>query len=166
MMNRWSNKYSQDRGGSGRMPVRLVGGKVMTSLLAAMLVVLVLLGIFGGRAIIYRSRSEQTFVNRMLTECDDAISATGALSRSGGSESAAILGKIRASIHAVDAINEVANTVKGGGGYYVSPVMFTELYGIIDAYSNNLKLGNVTIENLNNLVNSLEVLRGQLAELK
>lgn len=166
MMNRWSNKYSQDRGGSGRMPVRLVGGKVMSTLLAVLLAALVLLGVFGGQAMLYRSRSEETFVNRMLTECDDAISLTGALSRSGGSESAAILGKIRASIHAVDAINEIANTVKGGGGYYVSPAVFTELYGIIDSYSNNLKLGNVTIENLNNLVNSLESLRLQLAELK
>ena len=158
----WSNRYSRGVGGVVTAPSR--SARWMPALLAVLLTAVVLLAIFGGRAIVYQGKSETTFVNRMLTECDEAISATSSLSRSGGSESAAILGRIRANIRAIDAINEVRNTISGSG-YFVPPYVFTELYGVIDSYSNNLKLGNVTIENLTDLSNGLTSLRDTLAEL-
>ncbi|MBQ7850928.1 MAG: hypothetical protein IJ343_14485 [Clostridia bacterium] len=164
MINQWSDKYSNTRGGAPAS-----GGprlsRFYAPVLAALLIALVLLGIFGGQAIVYRSTSEKTFVNRMLTECDEALASVKGLSRSGGSESAAILGKIRANIHAVDAINSISNSIAGGGGYFVDPAVFTRLYGVIDSYSNNLKLGNVTIEDLNDLTLGLEALKETLAAL-
>jgi len=158
----WSNRYSRGAGGVVTAPSR--NARWMPAALLVLLIAVVLLGIFGGRALVYQGKSEMTFINRMLTECDEAISTTGSLSRSGGAESAAILGRIRANIRAIDTINEVRNTV-AGSGYFVPPYVFTELYGVIDSYSNNLKLGNVTIENLTDLNNGLTSLRDMLAEL-
>lgn len=160
----WSSRYSRGAAGSiVTIPSR--SSRWAPVVLGALLVLVVLLGFFGGRALVYQGRSEMTFINRMLTECDEALSATGSLSRSGGAESAAILGRIRGNIRAVDAINEVRNTISGRG-YYVEPYVFTDLYSVIDSYSNNLKLGNVTIEDLTNLNNKLASLREVLAELR
>lgn len=166
MMNRWTNKYSYGPGGSAGSPARILGGRMRSALLMVLAVAVVVLGIFGGQAMIYQSKCEPTFISRMLTECDGAVSATNSLSRSGGSESAAILGRIRSNIHAIDAINEVNNSIEGGNGYFVPTAVFTELYGIIDSYSNNLKLGNTTIEDQNNLVNALANLSTLLTELR
>lgn len=165
MMNRWTNKYSYGPGGVANSPARAMGGRLRSVLLVVLLVAVVLLGVFGGRAIIYQSKCEPAFVNRMLTECDAAMTTVNSLSRSGGAESSAILGKIRANIHAIDVINEVNNTIEGGNGYFVPTSVFTDLYAIIDSYSNNLKLGNATIEDQNNLDNALTSLRTLLSEL-
>lgn len=165
MINQWSDKYSHGRVGSA-VPGKAPKGRYMGPVLVILVMALLVLGIFGGRAIAYQATSEKTFISRMLTECDEALDSVKSLSRSGGSESAAILGKIRANIHAVDAINAVSNSITGGGGYYVEPVVFTRLYGVIDSYSNNLKLGNVTIENLNDLTLGLEALKEELATLR
>lgn len=159
----WPGRYS---GGKGGMLIsRDVLPRWAAGLLAVLLVAVVLLAAFGVPAIMYRTRSEETFVNRMVTECGDALALANSLSRSGGAESSAILGRIRSDIHAIDAVNEMRNTLTGGG-YYVPPHVFTNLYGIIDSYSNNLKLGNVTMQNLTELVTALEALQLTLAELK
>lgn len=165
-MNRWTNKYSYGPGGSAHTPARILGGRLRSVLLVVLLAAVVVLGVFGGRAILYQSKCEPAFISRMRTECDSAITTTNSLSRSGGAESAAILGRIRANIHAIDVVNEINNTVEGGDGYFVPTSVFTNLYAIIDSYSNNLKLGNTTIEDQNNLVNALASLSTLLSELK
>lgn len=158
----WPGMYA---GGKGGMMVGRSGApRWMITVTVVLLIALVGLAIFGVPAITYRTRSEGTFVNRMLTECGDALTLANSLSRSGGAESAATLGRIRSDIHAIDTVNEVRNTL--GGGYYVPPYVFTNLYSIIDSYSNNLKLGNVTMQNLTDLVKGLEELQGMLVELK
>lgn len=166
MMNRWTNKYSYGPTGVANTPARALGGRLRSVLLVVLLVAVVVLGVWGGQAIVYQSRCEPTFVSNMLTECDSAITTANTLSRSGGAESAAILGRIRANIRAIDVINEVNNSIEGGNGYFVPTAVFTELYGIIDSYSNNLKLGNVTIEDQNNLVNALANLGALLDTLR
>ncbi|MBR4080250.1 MAG: hypothetical protein IKK21_00520 [Clostridia bacterium] len=159
----WSGRYS---GGVGGMTVNKGGlPRWLPAVTAALVVVVLALGIIGIPAITFRMQSEETFVNRMLTECNDALSLANGLSRSGGAESAATLGRIRAYIHAVDAINEVRNTITGGG-YFVQPQVFTELYGVIDSYSNNLKLGSATMQDLTALVTGLENLRSMILLLQ
>lgn len=165
MINQWSDKYSHGRVGS-TVPGGAPRGRYMGPVLVILLVLLAVLAVFGGRAIAYQATSERVFVSKMLEECDDSLDSVKTLSRSGGADSAAILGKIRANIHAIDAINVVRNNISGGGGYYVQPDVFTRLYSVIDSYSNNLKLGNVTIENLNDLTLGLEALKAELAALR
>lgn len=164
MINNWSDKYASGRSGAPAAG-RSQPGRFYVPAIAVLTALVLLLCIFGGQAIAYRGTSRQTFINRMLTECDEALASVKNLSRSGGAESSAILGRIRANIHAIDAINGVNNAIAGGNGYFVEPAVFTQLYGVIDSFSNNLKLGNVTIEELNNLTNGLEALKEELAAL-
>ena len=166
MMNRFTNKYSYGRNDTVNTNVRVLGERVRNTLLVLLVVTVVVLAVVGGQAIAYRSKCEPTFIHRMMTECDEALNAANDLSRSGGSASSATLGKIRANVHAIDVINNINNTVEGGNAYFIQPDVFSGLYSVIDSYSNNLRLGNVTIENLDNLVNGLEQLKAQLTSLK
>ncbi len=158
----WSGMYS---GGAGNMMSARVGGRRwLGPAFVVALILLVCVGFFGGKAMLYQQQSEETFVNRMLTECNDALGQANSLSRSGGSDSSATLGRIRSSIRAAEVLNEVHNTI--AGGYFIAPQTFTNLYAIIDSYTNNLKLGNVTMQDLTNLVSGLENLRTMLLELR
>lgn len=158
----WPDMYSGGKGGYAA--ARGGAPRWLPAVTLVLLIAVIVLGVVGGQAMLYRSRTEETFVNRMLTECDDALSLANSLSRNGGADSNATLGRIRSDIHAIDALNEVHNSISGS--YYIPPYVFTELYAIIDSYSNNLKLGNVTMQNLTDLVNGLNDLRNMLAELK
>lgn len=159
----WSGKYS---GGVGGMTVKKGGlPRWLPAVTAVLLVIVIALSSVGIPAITFKAQSEKTFINRMLTECNDALNLANGLSRSGGAESAATLGRIRAYIHAIDTINEVRNTVTGGG-YFIPPYVFTELYSIIDSYSNNLKLGSATMYDLTALVTGLENLRSMIIALQ
>lgn len=158
---RWSDKYSASgsyAGGSRRLP------GFAWALIAVLAVCLTASLVFGVPAMTYRGFSEGTFVNRMLTECDDALTLANNLSRTGAVDSYATLGRIRADVHAVNTINEIHNTI--AGSYYIEPYVFNNLFSIIDSYNNNLKLGNVTMQNQTDLVNGLSSLRDMLAELK
>lgn len=158
----WPDLYSGGKGGYAA--ARGGAPRWLPALTLMLLIAVIVLGIVGGQAMLYRSRTEETFVNRMLTECDDALSLANNLSRNGGADSNATLGRIRSDIHAIDTLNEVHNSISGS--YYIPPYVFTELYAIIDSYSNNLKLGNVTIEDQNNLVNALANLGALLDTLR
>lgn len=159
----WSQRYSGGRGGmigvSGVMP-RWVGPA-----LAVMLLVIILGAVFCVPAMIYRGKSEMTFINRMTTECDDALNLANSLSRSGGAADPVSLSRIRADVSAIEAINETRNSITAGG-YYIQPYVFADLYNVIDSYYGNLQLGNVTMQNLTELVRQLEALQGMLFELR
>ena len=160
----WSDLYA---GSSGS--VRVTRGALprwVPVLLAALLIAVVLLGVFGVPSMMYRSRSEETFVNRMLTECGDALALANSLSRSlsGDANTAAELGRIRSDVHAIDTINDMRSTLTGSG-HYIQPYVFTNLYSIIDSYSTNLKEGNATMQNRTDLLSGLEALQQMLTVL-
>lgn len=101
---------------------------------------------------------------RALTECGDAVSQVNTLSRSGGSDTAAVLGKIRANIRAVEVLSSMRLSLYGQE--LVPAVNFAQLYGIIDSYSAKLKNGSATIEELTNLSDSLTDLQQLLSHGK
>lgn len=158
----WSDKYAGGKGGysAGRTPVPV--GAV--ALIAVLVVALVGLGLWSTPALLYRGQSEDAFIHRMINECDDALVLASSLSRNGAADSSAMLGRIRADIHAIGAINELHNSV--AGSYYIDTAVFTRLFSIIDSYYDNLKLGNVTMQNQTDLVNGLNELRAMLEELR
>lgn len=165
MINQYQNKYTGSPNVTVSNPARVLGARVRSVVLVALIIAVVVLGVVGGQAIAYRSKCEPTFISRMQTECDEAIGSINTLSRSGGAESAAILGKIRGNIRAIEAINEIANTVAGGDGYLVPPQTFVDFYAIIDSYSNKLKLGNVIVEDQAKLATALTNLQLMLEAL-
>ena len=168
MMNRWTNKYSYGPGSAAGTPARVLGGRLRSVVLAVLLVAVIVLGVVGGQAIAYRSKCEPAFVYRMQTECKEALSSLKGLSRStgGNSEDQATLGRIRANIHAIDAINEINNTIEGGRGYYVDAAVFTQLYDIINSYHSNLKLGSEVVADWDRLDRALAELSEMLMALR
>ncbi|MBQ8555613.1 MAG: hypothetical protein IJ438_07045 [Clostridia bacterium] len=165
MMDKWSTRYSRPREGVRAADSALLD-RIRNIALILLTVALLGVGITGGQAMAFRSDTENTFVNRMQTECSDALSQVNTLSRNGGSNSAALLGRIRASVHAMEVINEMNNSLHGGSGYLVPVETFTNLYAIIDSYSNKLTVGSVITEEQTNLAASLTALQEQLAALR
>ena len=129
-----------------------------------LLAAVILLAVFGGRAISFEAETRSTFIQRMQTECNDAVSLTTALSRTAGASSSATLGKIRSHVYAMDAINQL--NVGLGGNYLISNDIFTSLYAIIDDYSNRLITGMVTGDSQTALANALTTLQQTIAYME
>ena len=116
---------------------------------AALAVVTLAVGIVGGQAIADRSRTKEMMATRALTECSDAVNQVNNLSRSGGSDTAGALGKIRANIKAVETMSTMRQSLYGGA--LAPQSTFNDLYAIIDSYSAKLKNGSSTIDDLTRL---------------
>ena len=159
-MERWENRYAHSRSGGVRSVEHSRAERVRSIVIILLVVALAGVGILGGQAIAFRSDCEAGIKARVLTECGAAVSQVNTLSRSGGSDTAAVLGKIRANIHVVDVLSQMNQSLYGKE---LAPAYsFTELYGIIDSYCAKLKNGSATIEELTNLSDRLMVLQSIL----
>ena len=159
-MERWENRYANGRKGNLHAVEhsRSERSKIVVIILLA--VALLGVGIAGGKAIAFRGDAEDLMLARAMTECSSAVNQVNTLSRYGGSDSAVLVGKIRASIHAMDVCNELY------ASYYGSQVVhqgvFTGLYNTIDSYMAKLKNGTTTMEEQTNLLGDLTALQDLL----
>lgn len=156
-MERWENRYAHSRSGAARGVEHSRVERVRNILIILMAVALLGVGIAGGQAIAFRGKADDLILQRMATECGDAVSQVNTLSRYGGSDSAALIGKIRANVHAVDAYNSLYTSLYGGR--VVDQSVFTQLYSVIDSYMSKLKNGSATMEEQTNLLNNLTTLQ-------
>lgn len=160
MYHRYTSRSGGINPGNNRLRERIRTGVILVLLIAV-----VLLAIFGGRAMTFRSETHTIFVRRMQTECASALSLTSSLSRTAGANSAATLGSIRSRVYAMDVINQFNVSLEGAGQYLVDNDLFTELYSMLDSYSSQLLTGMSTgdmqtslttaLNNLLELVNAL-----------
>lgn len=155
---------SRNEGRSANMHPRMMD-RIRNAIIAILLVACILLGIFGGRAISLQAESRTTYIRRMQTECNDALTLVSSLSRTAGSGSPATLGRIRSHVYAMDTINQL--NVGLQGRYLVSTDVFTALYALLDEYSDQLSAGKqitgdlqttltMSLNDLALLVNALE----------
>ena len=156
--------YMSRKGGSMQSGGNTLLNRVRNALILVLLAAVILLAVFGGRAISFEAETRSTFIQRMQTECNDAVSLTTALSRTAGASSSATLGKIRSHVYAMDAINQL--NVGLGGNYLISNDIFTSLYAIIDDYSNRLITGMVTGDSQTALANALTTLQQTIAYME
>lgn len=156
--------YMSRKGSSMQPSSNSLLNRVRTTLILVLLAAVILLAIFGGRAISFEAETRSTFVHRMQTECNDAVSLVTALSRTAGASSSATLGKIRSHVYAMDTINQL--NVGLGGDYLISNDTFTSLYAIIDDYFNRLITGVVTGDSQTALANALTTLQQTVAYLE
>lgn len=161
-MERWENRYAHSRGGAMHGADHSRFDRARTAVLIVLLVALIGVGIAGGQAIAFRAKAGDAIVASMVMECNEAINQVNTLSRYGGSDSAVLVGKIRASIHAMDVCNSLY------ASYYGSQVVhqgtFTSLYNTIDSYMAKLKNGTTTMEEQTNLLGDLTALQTLLQE--
>lgn len=156
--------YMSRKGSSMQSGGNTMFNRLRNALILVLLAAVILLAIFGGRAISFEAETRSTFVHRMQTECNDAVSLVTALSRTAGASSSATLGKIRSHVYAMDTINQL--NVGLGGDYLISNDTFTSLYAIIDDYFNRLITGVVTGDSQTALANALTSLQQTIAYLE
>ena len=161
-MERWENRYAHSRGGAARGVEHSRFDRMRSVLLILLTVALVGVGIAGGQAIAFRAKAGDTLVARMVTECNEAVNQVNTLSRYGGSDSAVLVGKIRACIHAMDVCNELYAGYYGG--QVVQQSTFTTLYNTIDSYMAKIKNGTTTMEEQTHLLEGLTALQKLLLE--
>ena len=162
-MERWENRYAHSRGGAVRGVEHSRADRIKNILLILLTVALVGVSIAGGQAIAFRNEADDALFARMLTECNDAINHVNTLSRYGGSDSAALIAKIRANVRTVDACNALHTSLYGKT--MVPQTTFTNLYATIDSYMGKLKNGTTTMEEQTNLLKDLTGLQALLQGL-
>ena len=118
--------------------------RIRSVLILVLLAGVIVLGVLGGQAMAYRAEARETFIGTIQAECDDALTLTNSLSRTAGASSSGILGRIRSHVHAMDTLNQINVGLEGGDSYMVSPTVFTELYTLIDNYTDKLRTGMIT----------------------
>ena len=134
------------------------------------LLILLLIGglaaalILGIPAIQQRNGTRLLYIQRIQTECDEAIRQTSTLSRNAGADSAAMLAKIRSNLYAIRTVNALNNAQ--GGGLLVSEDQILTLQNTVDRYLNYLTTGMETGEYQTNLQTALEELQAILNTLE
>ena len=162
-MERWENRYAHSRGGASRGMEHSRVDRIRNILLILMTVALLGVGIAGGQAIVFRASAGDAIIQRMATECGDAVNQVNTLSRYGGSDSAQLLGKIRANIHAVDVCNETYAALYGS--QLVQDNVFTQLYNTVDSYMGKLKNGSSSLDEQTSLAADLAELQSLIQNL-
>lgn len=159
-MERWENRYANGRSGNGRTAEHSRMERVKNIIIILMAVALLGVGISGFQAIAFKGKAQDLLVARAMTECSQAVGHVNSMSRSGGSDTAGMLGKVRANINAIDVLSGISQSLYGQE--FAPRATFTQLYGIIDSYSAKLRNGTSTIEELTNLADGLTSLQTML----
>lgn len=142
----------------------LMRERVRNVLILVLVLAVAAMAVLGGQAFAYRSETRALFVATMQTECNEALSLTNSLSRTAGANSSTTLGRIRANVHTMDNLNELHARLEGGR-YYVPTEKISNLYTILDNYSNRLITGLNTGDLQGQLQAALEELQGLISKL-
>ncbi len=137
-------RYSQQtRGNTGGQQLRQQAGKVLLILLVLAVVVL---AVIGGNAMRFEAREQTLFRESMRSEANQAISQVNNLSRTGGSTTANLLGKLRQHVYAMQTLQQVHVALRGAGHQVVEASLFDSIFTLIDTFDARLQTGQQTKE--------------------
>lgn len=157
-------RYSANRArGNTGAPGMKERGK--TVLIVLLMIAVIAGAVYAVPALRFRKEAENLFVARIQLECGNALDLSASLSRTAGASSTTTLSRIRSSVYAMETMNSLSVGLDGAQGYIISEDWFTNLYGIIDAYANQLLTGMTTSEQQTALYNALQTLNEQLLAL-
>lgn len=149
-------RYSQHvRDGMGLSRTRQ---RVLSILCVIFLASSVVLGVVAYRAGGYRSEHRVLQEKRMLQEANQALSQYNSLSRTGGSSSSSVLGKIRQHVYALKALEEMNDTLNGVDSRRVDETIFSRIFSILDAFEVKLQTGQSSTEQQASLLEHLNYL--------
>ena len=156
-------RYSQ-RNGDGLSLTQMKRNRIRNAVMLLLAAVIVALVIIGLPALRYRSEERGLYIQRIQTECSDAIRQTSSLSRNAGADSALILARIRSSIYSIRAIN----STYGGqtGRPLIDDDQLLTLQNMVDRYLTYLTTGMDTGEYQTNLQTALGSLQETLTQLR
>ena len=118
---------------------------------------------FGIPAMQERGRLRSLYIQRVRSECDEAIRQTSTLSRNAGADSASLLARIRSNLYAIRMVSSLSGSQ--GTGQLVSEDQVLTLQNTVDRYLTYLTTGMETGEYQTNLQTALEELQATLNEL-
>ncbi len=157
-------RYSQQmRAHKGGQRVRQQASKVLLLLLVAAIVVLTILG---GNAMSFEAKEQAQFKERMRSEANLAITQVNNLSRTGGSTTTNMLGKLRQHVYAMETLQDVHLALRGGGQRVVDDGVFDSVYAVIDTFDARLQTGQQTKEPLTQLLTLMTELNTKIGGIE
>ena len=131
-------------------------------LLAVALAVVCVLGV---PAMQSKSGNHQLYVQRIRSECEEAVRLTNTLSRNAGADSASLLARIRSNVYSMQVINVLSINQDGPAGTLIEPTTVSSILNIIDQYLSVLITGMATGEQQTALLGVLETVLADLVLL-
>ncbi len=156
-------RYSQTNAGGVSM-TQMKGNRIRDLLILVLAGLLIAALALGVPAMMKQNDTRTLYIQRMQSECDDAIRLTSTLSRNAGADSASILARIRSNLYAIRMISSL-NTAEGGG-VLVDDERIMTLTNTVDRYLTYLTTGMDTGEYQTGLQTSLEELQETLNALQ
>ena len=122
----------------------------------ALVIIIAVLCVIGIPALRSKSDNHMLFVQRMRSECDEAIRLTNTLSRNAGADSAGLLARIRSNVYSMDVINTLSINQDVLAGTIVDSSHLMSIVNIIDQYQSVIITGMATGEQQTALLKELE----------
>ena len=155
-------RYSQ--GNPGGVSISQMKRSRLKDLIILVLAALLIAGAVFCIPLLQKQDASRTiYIQRMQSECDDALRQTSSLSRNAGADSAAILARIRSNLYAVRTVN-VLSTAQGNGVLVDEDRLMT-LQNTVDRYLEYLTTGMDTGEYVTSLQTSFAELQEILGNL-
>lgn len=137
-------RYSQQmRGNTGTQRMRQQMSKVLSIVLV---IAVVILAILGGNAMRFEGKEQALYRDRMRSEAGQAITQVNNLSRTGGSNTANLLGKLRQHIYAMQTLQQIHVGLRGNSQQILETSVFDTIYTEIDTFDARLQTGQQTKE--------------------
>lgn len=156
-------RYSEANGNSPSL-TQLKRGRIKDLLILVMAGLLIAAIVVGIPALQAKNGIHTTYIQRIQSECDEAVRQVSALSRNAGADSASILARIRSNLYAIRTIS--ALSVAQEGKNLVSEDRILSLQNTVDRYLTYLTTGMDTGEYQTGLQISLEELRTEMGQLR
>ena len=157
-------RYSQQmRGNTGGQQLRQQAGKVLLLLLVLAVIVL---GILGGNAMRFEGKEQTLYRERMRNEAGQAISQVNNLSRTGGSTTTNLLGKLRQHVYAMQTMQQMHVALRGNSHQAVDASLFDTIYTVIDTFDARLQTGQQTKEPQTQLLTLLTELSTKVSAIQ
>ncbi|MBQ8536265.1 MAG: hypothetical protein IJ461_02525 [Clostridia bacterium] len=137
-------RYSQHvRDGMGVSRAQRRFLSILCLVLAAAVVVL---GIMAARSGSFQREYETLLEKRLLNEANQALSQYNSLSRTGGSSTSSVLGKIRQHVYAVQTLEEMDASLNGMESRRIDEAFFNQVSQVLDSFEVKLQTGQASTE--------------------
>ena len=156
-------RYSQTNGNGASMR-QMKRSRLKDLLILLLFALLVASLVIGIPALQQKNAARTNFVQRIQSECDEAVRLTSTLSRNAGADSSSILARVRSNLYAIRTVSSL-NALQYGE-FLVSEDRIMTLQNMVDQYLTYLTMGMDTGEYQTSLQIALEELQQDLDQLR
>lgn len=155
-------RYSQTGEGAVSSSRRF-RNRLKNLLIIILLLALIAFSVWAIPALRDRESNKASLIQRIQTECGEAVRQTSSLSRNAGADSASILARIRSNVYAIRTLNALGNS--SGFGSLVSEESVMTIQNLVDRYLTYITTGMDTGEYQTSLQNALGELQDAVQNL-